>query len=114
MQRWRRSREGPPQGAVLGRHDGGLVFHCSRPVADLATQNVFSKLAKSGTDIYRVLVVDLLHDWWLGVWKSTFIHLIRILHVVGLDSVAELDTRQAVVFRPALYLLTGLILGTEV
>jgi hypothetical protein len=58
-----------------------------------STQNAFSKLFKFGMDIHRVLVVDLLHDWWLGVWKSTFIHLIRILHCRGLDVVSELDTR---------------------
>ena len=42
-----------------------------------------------------MLVVDLLHEFELGVWKALFTHLIRILHAAtphgGL--VAELDRR---------------------
>jgi hypothetical protein len=42
-----------------------------------------------------MLVVDLLHEFELGIWKALFTHLIRILHAAapygGL--VAELDSR---------------------
>jgi hypothetical protein len=44
----------------------------------------------------RILVVDLLHEFELGVWKSLFTHLIRILHAAGRgsdDIVVELDRR---------------------
>lgn len=42
-----------------------------------------------------MLVVDLLHEFELGVWKATFKHLIRLLYAAlpqG-DLVAELDHR---------------------
>lgn len=40
-----------------------------------------------------MLTVDLLHEVELGVWKALFAHLIRILHVCGLDKVHEFDKR---------------------
>lgn len=43
-----------------------------------------------------MLVVDLLHEFELGVWKSLFTHLIRLLHAAGRgsnDFVVELDRR---------------------
>ncbi len=43
-----------------------------------------------------MLVVDLLHEFELGVWKSLFTHLVRLLYVAGKGSemlVAELDSR---------------------
>lgn len=41
-----------------------------------------------------MLVVDLLHELELGVWKNLFIHLLRILESYrGANLVAELDRR---------------------
>jgi hypothetical protein len=44
-----------------------------------------------------MLVVDLLHEFELGVWKSLFTHLIRLLHAAqgrgSNDIVVELDRR---------------------
>ena len=42
-----------------------------------------------------MLVVDLLHEFELGVWKALFTHLIRILHAAAPHGrlVAELDSR---------------------
>jgi hypothetical protein len=42
-----------------------------------------------------MLVVDLMHEFELGVWKSTFMHIIRILYaaVRGGGAVAELNKR---------------------
>lgn len=47
-----------------------------------------------------MLVVDLLHEFELGVWKALFTHLIRILYAAAPDGrlVAELD-RRCVSFR---------------
>lgn len=62
-------------------------------------QNAFSKLGEFGFDVFPSLVVDLLHEFELGVWKSLFIHLIRILEAedrlsTGRSSkVDELDRR---------------------
>ncbi|KZP19824.1 hypothetical protein FIBSPDRAFT_665092, partial [Athelia psychrophila] len=44
------------------------------------TANAFSRrLAPHGFNIYPTLVVDLMHEFELGVWKGLFIHLLRIL-----------------------------------
>ena len=40
-----------------------------------------------------MLVVDLLHEFELGVWKSIFIHLLRIVHSLKGTVLAELDRR---------------------
>ncbi len=43
-----------------------------------------------------MLVVDLLHEFELGVWKTLFTHLIRLLYAAGGGSdrlVIELDSR---------------------
>jgi hypothetical protein len=39
-----------------------------------------------------MLVVDLMHEFELGVWKAIFIHLLRILD--GLHKAQDLDQRQ--------------------
>jgi len=40
-----------------------------------------------------MLVVDLMHEFELGVWKALFIHLIRILNAVDKSMVHEMDRR---------------------
>ena len=40
-----------------------------------------------------MLVVDLLHEFELGVWKAIFIHLLRILDSLTGDILSELDRR---------------------
>lgn len=40
-----------------------------------------------------MLVVDILHDWEIGVWKATFIHLIRVLYAANTAQVNTLDAR---------------------
>jgi hypothetical protein len=42
-----------------------------------------------------MLVVDLMHEFELGVWKATFKHIIRVLYaaVPGGRAVAELNRR---------------------
>jgi hypothetical protein len=59
-------------------------------------QNTFGdKLGKFGFDPYVMLVVDLMHEFELGVWKAIFSHLIRLLHAAAPSGrlVAELDRR---------------------
>ena len=41
----------------------------------------------------KLFVVDLLHEFELGVWKATFTHLLRILHAAGDDAIQELNRR---------------------
>ena len=40
-----------------------------------------------------MLVVDLLHEFELGVWKAILTHLIRILHAKGEDRVQAFNKR---------------------
>jgi len=60
----------------------------------IPTNNVFSNLLNSfGFNIFIALVVDLLHEFELGVWKAVFTNLIRILFAFGQDTVQELNKR---------------------
>ena len=40
-----------------------------------------------------MLVVDLLHEFELGVWKALFIHLLHILDSLTGNILSELDRR---------------------
>jgi hypothetical protein len=44
-------------------------------------------------DIFSTLVVDLMHEIELGVWKQLYTHLIRILQAVNPILINELDRR---------------------
>ncbi|KAF9032603.1 hypothetical protein BJ165DRAFT_1604790 [Panaeolus papilionaceus] len=58
------------------------------------TRNAFSeRLSPYGFDFYSMFVVDLLHEFELGVWKATFTHLLRILFVGGPDNLQILNIR---------------------
>jgi hypothetical protein len=59
------------------------------------SQNAFSDRLGSlpGFHLYRMLVPDLMHEFELGVWKSVFIHLLRMLNCEGEDVVSEFNTR---------------------
>lgn len=46
-----------------------------------------------GFDFFLMLVVDLLHEFELGVWKAVFIHLLRILDSLKGNVLAEFDRR---------------------
>jgi hypothetical protein len=57
-------------------------------------QNAFSKrLSHLGFNLFSMFVVDLLHEFELGVWRALFIHLLRILYAADKDMVHELDRR---------------------
>ncbi|KAJ3538377.1 hypothetical protein NMY22_g5192 [Coprinellus aureogranulatus] len=48
------------------------------------TRNAFSeRLSILGLNVYDLPAVDILHEVELGVWKSLFIHLLRLLEVTG-------------------------------
>ena len=47
-------------------------------------QNAFSQqLAEFAFNFFLLFVVDLLHEFELGVWKTIFTHLTRILQAAG-------------------------------
>lgn len=59
-------------------------------------QNIFGeKLGRFGFNPYEMLVVDLMHEFELGVWKAVFTHLVRILYAAAPAGriVGELDKR---------------------
>ncbi|KII83440.1 hypothetical protein PLICRDRAFT_58395 [Plicaturopsis crispa FD-325 SS-3] len=58
------------------------------------TENAFSKrLSPFRFDLFIMLVVDLMHEFELGVWKALFTHLIRILHSIGSNAVLLFNER---------------------
>ncbi|KAF7970329.1 hypothetical protein HWV62_24352 [Athelia sp. TMB] len=73
-----------------------LVEKLLFPQSWVPTINIFAeKLSPFGFDPHEIMVVDLMHEFELGVWKSVFIHLIRILHAAAPAGrlVGELDRR---------------------
>lgn len=40
-----------------------------------------------------MFVVDLMHEFELGVWKATFMHLLRLLYAQGSDGIQMLNKR---------------------
>lgn len=61
-------------------------------------QNAFSDCFESipGFNMFDMFVVDLLHEIEIGVWKSLFIHLLRLLQAVHPSHIQELDQRCAI------------------
>lgn len=58
------------------------------------TQNTFyERLEQSGKkfNISRMMVINLLHEFELGVWKALLTHLIRVLHAASERSGALTD-----------------------
>jgi len=58
-------------------------------------KNTFAeRLAPFGFDIFSSLVVDLMHEFELGILKSVLKHLIRILYALDPGLVTTLNERQ--------------------
>ena len=47
-----------------------------------------------------MFVVDMLHEFELGVWKAIFTHLLRLLYAQGGNGILELNKRY---FKPVVY-----------
>ena len=63
-------------------------------VANGVVQNAFSdKLRLLGFSLFDMLVVDLLHEFELGVWKAVLTHLLRMLESLEESKIHELDRR---------------------
>jgi hypothetical protein len=62
----------------------------------ISNQNAFAeKLGSLGFDMFRMLVLDFMHECELGTWKSLLTHLVRLLYALpgGDRLVAALDNR---------------------
>ncbi|KAG8768938.1 hypothetical protein FRC12_005262 [Ceratobasidium sp. 428] len=74
--------------------DNVEVQRLLQPHSYVPTENAFSRrLLPFKFDFFKMFVVDLLHEIELGVWKSLLVHLIRILHGCGSNTVAEFNRR---------------------
>jgi hypothetical protein len=57
-------------------------------------QSAFSiRLSQYGFNYYSMFVVDLLHEFELGVWKAIFMHLLRVLYAEGQDMTQIMNVR---------------------
>ncbi|KAG2091349.1 uncharacterized protein F5147DRAFT_780033 [Suillus discolor] len=80
------------------------VEHILKPQSWVPTSNVFSdRLSRLGFNIFHALVVDLLHEFEIGIWKMLFKHLLRIISAHGKSLIHTLDQRyrQIPMFGPA-------------
>jgi hypothetical protein len=69
----------------------------SKSETEMLAQNAFSdKLSRFGFNLYAMLVVDILHEFELGVWKALFLHLLRIVEATDKALLDELDRRYAI------------------
>ncbi|KAJ8461909.1 hypothetical protein ONZ51_g11242 [Trametes cubensis] len=58
------------------------------------SQSAYSiRLREHGFNVYSLFAPDLMHEFELGVWKSIWIHLLRILYAVGEDAIQRLNQR---------------------
>ncbi|KAF8842659.1 hypothetical protein BDN67DRAFT_989041 [Paxillus ammoniavirescens] len=74
--------------------DNSQVEELLKTESMVPTMNAFStRLGHTGFDLFMMLVVDLLHEFELGVWKGIFTHLLRILNSLKKGELAELDHR---------------------
>ncbi|KIJ50228.1 hypothetical protein M422DRAFT_245470 [Sphaerobolus stellatus SS14] len=61
--------------------NGAAVESILKPLSRVPTMNAFSeRLQMRGFEYHPIFVVDFLHEIELGVWKATFMHLIRLLY----------------------------------
>ncbi|KAI1784806.1 hypothetical protein LXA43DRAFT_1100996 [Ganoderma leucocontextum] len=64
------------------------------PLSLTPTRNAFStRFREHGLNFYSMFVPDLMHEFELGVWKSTFTHLLRILYAAGEDKIQIFNQR---------------------
>lgn len=70
---------------------------------------IADSLGSLGCNIYRMLVVDLLHEFELGVFKTVFRHLLRLLYAIDPSKVPILNHRYAVVISSNNYTIKTLV-----
>jgi len=71
-----------------------VSFNYAPGVDVLWFQNAFSdKLSLLNFNMFEMLVVDLMHEIEIGVWKVVFIHLLRLLECLCDNLKHELDQR---------------------
>lgn len=79
---------------ILGAHNGNLrsILWDNALLTKVSLQNAFSdKLLPLGFNHFQMFIVDLMHEFELGVWKSLFIHLLHMLDAFDNRLLNELD-----------------------
>ncbi|KAG2347120.1 hypothetical protein BDR05DRAFT_945499 [Suillus weaverae] len=92
------------EGLRIGHIGSTPVEQILKSQSWVPTSNAFlDRLGPLGFNIFCALVVDLLHEFEIGMWKMLFIHLLRILATQDKDLIHELDRRyrQVPTFSPA-------------
>ncbi|TEB29042.1 hypothetical protein FA13DRAFT_1597683, partial [Coprinellus micaceus] len=65
-----------------------------KPMSLVPAANTFSdRLSAHGLDVYGLIAVDILHEVEIGVWKSLFIQLLRLLEAVNTSRLNVLNGR---------------------
>ena len=80
--------------ALLGTNIVGSAHNSTWTICSPYLKNIFAeKLGKFSFNPYQMLIVDLMYEFELGVWKAVFTHLIHILYTAGSSGglVSELD-----------------------
>jgi len=81
-----------PQSLVPTRVSVSPTFH--HTLSSHHPQNAFSeRFFRFSFNFFMLFVVDLLHEFELGVWKAIFTHLMRILFAAGGSAVQDLNWR---------------------
>ncbi|KAI0693618.1 hypothetical protein C8T65DRAFT_585633 [Cerioporus squamosus] len=71
------------------------------PLSLTPTRSAYSiKLREHGFNFYSLFAPDFMHEVELGVWKTIFTHLMRILHAVGGDVIQVFNKRYVPVAIP--------------
>ncbi|KAJ3725383.1 hypothetical protein C8R42DRAFT_708431 [Lentinula raphanica] len=72
---------------------GSAVEAILKLTSSVPTKNTFLDRLGLDFNLGHMLVVDLMHEFELGVWKALFSHLIRVLHGVSQEAINILDDR---------------------
>ncbi|KAH9855280.1 hypothetical protein C2E23DRAFT_724903 [Lenzites betulinus] len=72
---------------------GDLLNDKSLNAVQVCASAFSTRLAPFNVNFYALFVPDLMHEFELGVWKGTFIHLLRLLVAQGDATVVEFDRR---------------------
>ncbi|KAA1479425.1 hypothetical protein DENSPDRAFT_862027 [Dentipellis sp. KUC8613] len=69
------------------------IFEKGKALSSTFVESLLFSRSWVPTRFYDMFVPDLLHEFELGVWKSVFTHLLRILHANAEDCINRLNSR---------------------
>ncbi|KZT38989.1 hypothetical protein SISSUDRAFT_1128360 [Sistotremastrum suecicum HHB10207 ss-3] len=92
-----RSRVSQSRSAIYSQGKGltsKAVDDLLKEFSEVPTTNAFiERLGPQGLNVFKMLVVDLLHEFEIGEWKTLLAHLLRILTSISETKVSVLDNR---------------------